>query len=103
MIKIKWCISDFGLSRRCEYIGRKHICYKENTESVVVASKETGLEGNADKIKYMVMSREKTTGRSQNIKLDNSSSERVEQFEYMGAAATNKNSSQEEIKRRLSQ
>jgi len=29
---------------------------KENTEALVVASKETGLEVNADKTKYMVMS-----------------------------------------------
>jgi hypothetical protein len=42
---------------------------KKNTESVVVASNENGLEGNADKTKYMVMSREKNTGRSQNVKL----------------------------------
>jgi hypothetical protein len=29
---------------------------KENAEALVVASKETGLEVNADKMKYMVMS-----------------------------------------------
>ena len=29
---------------------------KKNTEALVVASKETGLEANADKTKYMVMS-----------------------------------------------
>jgi len=80
---------------------RKHTRYKENTESVAVARKKTGLEENADKTKYMVMSREKNTGRSKNIKLDNSSSERVEQFECLGATATNKNSSEEEIKDRV--
>ena len=31
---------------------------KENAEALVVASKETGLEVNADKTKYMVMSRD---------------------------------------------
>jgi len=31
---------------------------KENTEALVVTSKKTGLEVNADKTKYMVMSRE---------------------------------------------
>jgi hypothetical protein len=31
---------------------------KKNTEALVVAGKETALEVNADKIKYMVMSRE---------------------------------------------
>jgi hypothetical protein len=29
---------------------------KKNTEALVVASEETGLEANADKTKYMVMS-----------------------------------------------
>jgi len=29
---------------------------KENTEALIVARKETGLEVNADKTKYMVMS-----------------------------------------------
>jgi hypothetical protein len=49
----------------------------------------------------MVMSQEKNTVRSQKIKLDNSSFERVEQFEYLGATPTNQNSSQEEIKGRF--
>ena len=44
---------------------------KENTESLVVESKENGLEVNADKTKYMVMSRDQNTGRSQNTKTDN--------------------------------
>ena len=33
---------------------------KENTEAPVVVTKENVLEGNADKTKYMVMSREQT-------------------------------------------
>ena len=33
---------------------------KENAEALVVATKATGLEVNADKTKYMVMSREQT-------------------------------------------
>ena len=31
---------------------------KENTENLIVANKETGLEVNSDKIKYLVMSRD---------------------------------------------
>jgi hypothetical protein len=38
---------------------------------------------------------------SHNIKIDNSSFERVEQFKYLGTTLTNQNSIQEEIKRRL--
>jgi len=40
-------------------------------------------------------------GRSHNIKIDNSSIERVEEFKYLGTTLTNKNSIQEEIKSRL--
>jgi hypothetical protein len=43
---------------------------------------EIGLKVNADKTKYMIMSRDKTAGRSHNIKIDNNSFERVEQFKY---------------------
>jgi len=46
---------------------------KENAEALVVASKETGLEVNADKTKYMVMCRDQNAGRSHGIKIDNSS------------------------------
>ena len=34
---------------------------KKNAEALIVASKETGLEVNADKTKYMVMSRDQST------------------------------------------
>jgi hypothetical protein len=44
---------------------------------LVMTSKETGLEVNADKTKYMVMSWDQTVGRSYSMKIDNRSSERV--------------------------
>ena len=74
---------------------------KKNTESLVFANKETGLEVSADKTKYMVMSRDQNSGRSHNIKIDNSSFERVEQFKCLGTTLTNQASIQEEIKSRL--
>ena len=48
---------------------------KENAEAFVVASKETVhvLQVDADKTKYMVMSRDQNAGHSHNIKTDNSS------------------------------
>ena len=36
---------------------------KENAEALLVATKEIRLEVNADKTKYMVMSRDRNTGR----------------------------------------
>ena len=64
---------------------------KENAEAVVVATKETGLEVNTDKTKYMVMSREQTAGLSHSINIDSSSIERVEEFKYLGKTLTNQN------------
>jgi hypothetical protein len=57
---------------------------KKNTGALVVASKGIGLEGNADKTKYMLMSLDQNAGGSHNMKIDNGSSERVEQLKYLG-------------------
>ena len=61
---------------------------------------EIGLEVNADKTKYVVMSREQMAGLSHSRKVD-SSIERVEEFKYLGMTLTNQNSIQKEIKSRL--
>ena len=55
---------------------------KENAEALVVATKEIGLEVDADKTKCMIMSRDQNAGRSYSMKIDNSSTERVEEFKY---------------------
>ena len=74
---------------------------QENAEALVVASKETGLQVNADKTKYMVMCRDQNAGRSHSVKNDNNSFERVEEFICLGTTLTDQNSIQEEIKSRL--
>ena len=79
----------------------KHIYRKEKRRSFVVGSKETGLQVDADKTKYMVMSRDQNAELSHNIKTDISSFERVEEFKYLETTLTDQNSIQEEIKSRL--
>jgi hypothetical protein len=74
---------------------------KENTDTLLVGEKETGLEVSADKTKYMVMSRVQNAGRSHNIKINNSSFERVEEFKCLGNPLITQNSIREEIKNRL--
>jgi len=69
--------------------------------SLNIASEETKPEVNADKSKYMDMSRDRNAGRSHSIKNYNSSSETVEDFTYLGTILKNQNSIQEEIKSRL--
>ena len=55
---------------------------KENEEDLVVASKETKPEVNADKSKYVGIYGDQNAGRNHNIKADNSSSGMVEEFKY---------------------
>ena len=57
---------------------------KGNAEALVVAAKEIGLEVNADKMNYMVMSRDRNAGRTHSMKTNNSSFERVDEFKYLG-------------------
>jgi hypothetical protein len=53
---------------------------KKNTETLVIASKEIGIEVNADKTAYMVMSGDQNAGRSDDIKTDNRKSGTVQMF-----------------------
>jgi len=52
--------------------GSVHTLKKKKSEGLVVASKENGLEVNADKTQYMVMSRDQNAGRSHSMKTGNS-------------------------------
>jgi hypothetical protein len=74
---------------------------KKNTEAVVVASNETGLEVNADKTNYMLMTQDQDAEQNHMIQTDNCSFERMEELKYLGITLTNKNYILEEIKSRL--
>ena len=63
---------------------------KKNAGALVVASKETGLEVNSDKTKYMIMSRDQKAGQSHRVKTGNCSFERMENFKYLGKTLMNK-------------
>jgi hypothetical protein len=73
---------------------------KENGDDLAIASKAIGQEVNAEKTKYMVMSRNQNAGHNHNVKVDNKPFERMEKFRYLGAMLTNRNSIHEEIKSR---
>ena len=47
----------------------------ENTEALVAATREIGLEVSADKTKYMDMSRDQNAGRIHSVRVDNSTFE----------------------------
>ena len=66
-----------------------------------MASKQIGLEVNADKTKYVVMSRDQNARYSHSMKIENRSFEVVDEFKYLGTNLRNQNYIQEEIKSRL--
>jgi hypothetical protein len=78
---------------------------RKNTENLIDASKEAGLELNAErttyKYKYMLLSHHQNTGQNHDIKIVNKTVENAAQFQYFGMTASNQNLIQEEIKRRL--
>jgi hypothetical protein len=74
---------------------------KENTETLLEASRDIGLEINAEKTKYMIMSRYPNSGQNQNIRIANESFENVVKFKYLGTTLTNQNDIRDEIESRL--
>jgi hypothetical protein len=71
---------------------------KENTETLLEASRDIDLEINAEKTKYMIMSRHPNSGQNQNIRIANESLEKVAKFKYLGTTLTNKNDIHDEIR-----
>jgi hypothetical protein len=80
--------------------GRKYTI-KENTKALLGATRDIGLEINAEKTKYMMMSRYPNSGQNQNIRTANESFENVSKFKYLGTTLTNQNDIHDEIKCRL--
>jgi hypothetical protein len=72
-----------------------------NTEALLEASWIVGLEINAERTKYIIMSRHSNSGQNQNIRLANESFESVAKFKYLGTTLTNQNDIHDEIKSRL--
>jgi hypothetical protein len=74
---------------------------KENSETLLEDSRDIGLEINAEKTKYMIMSHHPNSGQNQNIRIANESFEKVAAFKYSGTTLTNKNDIHDEIKSAL--
>jgi hypothetical protein len=74
---------------------------KKNTDILIYASKEIGLDINVENTKYMLLSRHQNVGQNRDIKITNRLFENVSQFKYLGTTVTDQNLIQKEIKRRL--
>jgi hypothetical protein len=73
----------------------------DNSETLLEASRDIGLEINAEKTKHMIKSRYPNSGQNQNVRITNESFEMVAKFKQLGATLTNQNDIRDEIKSRL--
>jgi hypothetical protein len=63
---------------------------KKNTDTLIDASGQVGLEVNREKTKYMFLSRHQNAGQNRDIKIGDRWFENVAQFRYLGTTTTSK-------------
>jgi len=74
---------------------------KKNTEALLEATREVGLQVNTEKPKYMVVSRHQTAAQNHDLLIANKSFENMAKFINLGITITYQNCTHEEFKRML--
>jgi len=73
----------------------------ENTETLLEASRDVGIEINAEKTKHIILSRHPNSGQNQNVRIAYESFENVAKVKYLGSTLKNQNDIPDQIKSRL--
>jgi hypothetical protein len=100
----KWSLFGIEWDTSADYVkllGDSINTIKENTETLLEVSRDVSLEINAEKTKYMIMSRHPNSGQNQNIRIANELFEDVAMFKYLGITLTNQSDIHDEIRSRL--
>jgi hypothetical protein len=79
------CADDINL------LGDSTNTIKENTETLLETGRHVGLEINAEKTKYVIMSCHPNSGQNQDIRIANESLENVAKFKCLGTTLKNQN------------
>jgi hypothetical protein len=96
-LKLNWThqLLVYAVDVSINLLGDNIDTIKKNMETLTDASKEVGLEVNAVKTKYILLSHHQNAEQNHDIKVANRSFENVAQFKCLGMAVTNQNLFQE--------
>jgi hypothetical protein len=83
VLKLKWTHQLLVFADDVNLLVDNIDTIKKNTETLIAASKEVGVEVNTEKAKYMLLSHHQNAGQNHGIKVANRCFENVSQFKYL--------------------